>query len=232
MKGNEDLLDNASPDDFDTPKDKNSKDSNIERLINNNKISLAFLLVGAVLVGLGLFYTKIQNNKEDQKVVLLEDAEKENASTSVIVEIAGAVKKPGVYEFTGTSRIDDLLLKSEGLSDDADFEWVEKHVNRAALLSDGQKLYIPKLDEQSKDETANSDILYQNDASVLGDEGSTIVNINTATRSELEELWGIGPVYAQKIIEQRPYSSVIELVEKGVIKSNVYERNKDLITVY
>ena len=58
------------------------------------------------------------------------------------------------------------------------------------------------------------------------------VNINSASQSELEGLWGIGPVYAQNIIEHRPYSKVEELIEKKILKTNVYDRNKETLTVY
>lgn len=59
-----------------------------------------------------------------------------------------------------------------------------------------------------------------------------MVNVNTATQKELEALWGIGPVTAQNIIEQRPYSTVEELLNKKILKTNVYETNKDKLSVY
>ena len=65
-----------------------------------------------------------------------------------------------------------------------------------------------------------------------GSESEKLININTASQKELESLWGIGPVYAQNIIEHRPYSKVDELIEKKILKTNVYDRNKDTLTVY
>ncbi len=59
-----------------------------------------------------------------------------------------------------------------------------------------------------------------------------MININGASQKELESLWGIDPVTAQNIIEQRPYSSVEELLNKKILKTNVYETNKDKLTVY
>jgi competence protein ComEA len=71
----------------------------------------------------------------------------------------------------------------------------------------------------------------QSVSSTFKAENGELININTASASELESLWGIGPVYAQNIIEHRPYSKVEELLEKKVLKENVYERNKSLLTV-
>lgn len=213
--------------------ERNFDTSVILNIINKHRVSFALLIIGITLIGFGLFYLKFQDtNKNDSVVFLEEDSNVEVEDSVIVVEIAGAIKKPGVYEFASGSRVEDLLVKSGGFTDNTDLSWVEKFVNRASVLSDGQKLYIPKIDEQLERESANSGVLYQSDTSVLGGQGSTIVNINTATQSQLEELWGIGPVYARNIIEQRPYSSVEELLEKGVIKSNVYERNKDIMKVY
>jgi len=66
----------------------------------------------------------------------------------------------------------------------------------------------------------------------LGDNTSENININTASQNQLESLWGIGPVTAQNIIEQRPYSTVEELLNKKILKTNVYETNKDKLSVY
>ena len=65
-----------------------------------------------------------------------------------------------------------------------------------------------------------------------GSESEKLININTASQKELESLWGIGPVYAQNIIEHRPYSSLEELLTKKIIKKNVHERNKEYLTIY
>jgi len=52
----------------------------------------------------------------------------------------------------------------------------------------------------------------------LGDNTSENININTASQNQLESLWGIGPVTAQNIIEQRPYSTVEELLNKKIFE--------------
>lgn len=147
-----------------------------------------------------------------------------------MVEIAGAVEKPGVYKLPLNSRVDDLLIVAGGLSATADRDWVSKNINRAAKLTDGQKVFIP--DKQSGEASANKSGGYQNISTVLGDKNTSLVNINTASAKELDSLPGIGQVYAQKIIEQRPYSTPEELVTKKVIPKSTYEKIKDRISVW
>jgi competence protein ComEA len=60
---------------------------------------------------------------------------------------------------------------------------------------------------------------------------SNLTNINTASQSELEKLTGIGPVYAQSVIEHRPYSNTQELVSKKIIPQKTYEKIKSEISL-
>ncbi|MBI3443334.1 helix-hairpin-helix domain-containing protein [Candidatus Woesebacteria bacterium] len=193
---------------------------------------LAFL-VGIILLGLGFFLTKNGTNLSGTKVEVLEaTTEGQEASSFVVVEIAGQVEKPGVYKLPSGVRIEDLLIVSGGLSQNADRVWVEKSLNRAAKLSDGQKIYIPMVGEHSDSLSAKNSGIYQNISSSFSDQGSGLVDINRATLKELDALPGIGQVYAQNIIEHRPYSSIGELLSKGVLKKSVYEKIKDKIVVY
>ncbi len=100
------------------------------------------------------------------------------------------------------------------------------------------KIYIPTRDEIS----GSTNFQAQNPpigetgskqtGEVIGVNVGDKVNVNTASSAELDELWGIGPVTAEKVINGRPYGSVEELLTKKVLKSNVYERNKDKLAVY
>ena len=59
-----------------------------------------------------------------------------------------------------------------------------------------------------------------------------MVNLNTASKSELDTLWGVGEKRAEDIINGRPYKNVEEVIEKGVLPETIVERNKELLTVY
>lgn len=208
--------------------------ANLLTSLSKNNL-LLYLLVGLILIGFGVLSYKTNIFSGGDKVeVLNASTQRQDKSFDVVVEIAGAVEKPGVYKLVENSRVDDLLIISGGLSENADREWLEKNINKAAKLSDGQKIYIYKKDEidyQSNSVSAkeNSGIkLYQ---VVLGTQSGDLVNINTSSQSELEELDGIGPVYGQKIIEHRPYSTLEELVSKGAISQKVFEKIKNSISL-
>jgi competence protein ComEA len=153
-------------------------------------------------------------------------------SGEITVEIAGEVLSPGVYKLPRESRVDDLLVAAGGFSADADRGWTDKYLNRAAKLTDGQKVYIPPANQQIDESSAKSSGGYKTVSSDFSSDSNNLVNINTASSAELDSLPGIGPVYAQNIIEHRPYSTSEELVSKGAIKQSLYDKIKDKISVY
>lgn len=220
---------------------KKLKDFNFEEFLYKYRIPLSLLLIGAVLIGFGVFFAKKDGDLSSTKIEVLEThTEAQGGVSEIVVEVSGAVEGPSVYKFPAGSRVEDALIAAGGVSADADRDWMEKFLNRAARLSDGQKIYIPRdgesfgsaQDKQSLGASAKNEGVYQSVSSPQGSGYEDLININTASQSELETLWGIGPVYAKNIIEHRPYSTVEELLSRKIIKSNVYERNKDLLTVY
>ncbi len=197
------------------------------------KIPITMFLLGMIAVGFGVLAYKYGLFSDTSKVEVLGETEvTQKREGELFVEISGAVSKPGVYKLPFGARVEDLLISSGGLAQDADRNWVDKYINRAAKLTDGQKLYIQSLSDQSEGASANNDggvKVYQPGVVGVSSQG---VNINTASQKELEELPGIGPVYAQNIIEHRPYSTVEDLLTKEALKENVYEKVKDKVIVY
>jgi competence protein ComEA len=114
-----------------------------------------------------------------------------------------------------------------GMSQDADKIKVSQTLNLAAKLSDGAKLYIPSVGEQMMTSQESN-----NSMSVLSSSNTNGININQASASELEALPGIGKVAADKIIKNRPYQNISELVEKKVIGGSVFEKIKTKISIY
>ena len=199
----------------------------IKFLYKNNQKLIIFLLLGLILIGFGVLLYKTDIFSPGDKVEVLNNVtEPQDNNSEVVVEIAGAVIKPGVYRLPFGSRIDDLLIISGGLSQDASRNWVEKNINRAAKLIDGQKIYIYHSDEISAKDSGGIKL----DQGVLGADSGGLVNINTSDQKGLELLVGIGPVYAQNIIEHRPYSNLEELVSKGAISQKVFDKIKNDIT--
>lgn len=152
---------------------------------------------------------------------------------SLVVDIEGAVVKPGVYTLSPNARVQDALIAAGGLSQAADREWITKHYNLAAKLVDGNKLYFPFLGENTTQSVGGATQPQSVSVDGIGrSEQSSLININSATEQELDTLPGIGPVTAQKMISNRPYGAIEDLTSKKVVTSKVFEKIKDKITAY
>lgn len=196
---------------------------NWEKLLEQYKWPLGIGLIGLILIGTGLYH----NFSSSREQTLVEIIPTEKEAASIWVNIEGAVEKPGVYQLTADSRVNDLLIEAGGLSVLADRKWIEKNINLAQKLADGVKIYIP-----SEGEAGQSANLSSSSGLVAGSAVGQAININTATASELDQLWEIGPARAGQIISSRPYQSVEELKSRKVIPDSVYERIKDQLSVY
>lgn len=178
------------------------------------------------MIALGYIFFRNGELPSSSKIEVLDaSSEVKNDVTQLVVEISGEVQKPGVYKLPNGSRIDDLLIASGGLSGNADRELVAKNINRAAKLLDGQKIFIPGVSDSTV--PLRQGFAGQGEVTNIG-----LTNINTADLKTLDLLPGIGQVYAQNIIEHRPYSEISELVSKGAMPSNVYEKIKEKISCY
>jgi DNA uptake protein ComE-like DNA-binding protein len=203
----------------------------MEQVVYKYRWQIMVFCLGVLFFVGGIFLSGISvlNFNGGGEDVLVVDEKGEGEAGEVVVEISGSVVSPGVYRVTGDARIEDVLVLAGGVTDEADLGWMEKSLNRASRVSDGQKIYIPCQSETVSASNQGGEL--EENSSVMGS-SSGKVNINSASQSALEDLWGIGPVYAQKIIENRPYSNVEELITRGILKNNVYETNKDLLSVY
>ena len=177
-----------------------------------------------LLVGLRIFFSQTQSQPQVEFIQATDSTISARIRSDIKAEIAGAVIKPGVYTIKSDSRVQDLLVLAGGLSSQADREWVAININLAAKLTDGGKIYIPSQAE------VKSNIF--NQTNVSGAQGKKVVNINTASQAELEALPGIGPVTADKIISSRPYGAIEELLNKKAVNKGIYEKIKDLVSVY
>lgn len=203
-----------------------------EGLLLRFRYPLLIFIAGLTLLGIGLLIIKTNGMPFGTKVEVLEKGNRENEDFDVTVEIAGGVLIPGVYKLKNGSRVDDLLVVSGGFSAKADRVWTDKYLNRAAKLTDGQKVFIPLNNQQSNLLGAKTEVGDQSVSPVFITDSNTLININTAGLDRLDSLPGIGPVYGQNIIDHRPYSNVEELLSKGILKKTVYEKIKNLVSVY
>ncbi len=204
----------------------------INELLFKFRYPFVFLLLGIILIVFGVVIFKSGILEPQTKIEILNGTSQNPEGGDITVEIAGAVIKPGVYKLPVSARVEDLLVSGGGFSADADRVWTDKFLNRAARLTDGQKIFIPSGDQQSNTLSANSGGGYQTISSENLSDSKPLININTASLATLDSLPGIGQVYGQNIIEHRPYSNTEELLSRGVLKKNVYEKIKDRVSVY
>lgn len=193
------------------------------RLVKTPKfliLILGLLLFSSLASGFGLFQLNQLTFKQSLSTSAPNSPKlvrNQLLSAQIMVDVQGAVEKPGVYELANNSRLLEALKKAGGLSPEADRYLIAKNFNLAKKLMDEEKVYLPFLEEREQN--------------VLGVYQSTITNINSASISQLELLPGIGPVRAQKIIDNRPYQQLEELVSKKVLGQATYLKLNGLISL-
>lgn len=151
----------------------------------------------------------------------------DSAQQTIIVDVEGSVLHPGIKTIAVGARIENAIDAAGGFDESADRAWVAKNMNLAAKLTDGAKIYIPNVDESITQLRSSS---FDGQASTGLDQGG-LININSASTSELNSLSGVGPVTSQKIIDNRPYTNLDELVSKKVVGKSVFEKIKDKISI-
>lgn len=190
-------------------------------------------VVGLILIVYGLIQYLASGSSSDS----LEFGTTESATDSAqissffMVDVEGAVVRPGVYKLSEDARLQDALIAAGGLAQTADRQAVAKRFNLAAKLSDGVKIYIPAAGEQTSSSTQGALGVQSSAESSTQNSESGLVSINTASESQLDTLPGIGPVTAGKIITGRPYGSIEELRDKKIVTQSVFEKIKDKISL-
>ena len=190
----------------------------MNELTKNQKIFIIiFLLIVIAVLGYTIWNLTKDNSKEIEINDLMLNANTENTtnasdtqattapSEKIIIYIIGCVKTPGVYELDIDSRVSNAVDAAGGLLETADLT----KVNLAYKLEDGQKITIPSINDKTDEDSTYEDFITDNPENTISQTNpinsskSNIVNINSATQTELETLPGIGPSIASKIISYR-----------------------------
>ena len=190
----------------------------MNELTKNQKIFLIiFLLIVVAVLGYTIWNFTKDNSNETEIDDLMINTNTENStntldaqattapSEKIIIYIIGCVKTPGVYELDVDSRVSNAVDAAGGLLETADLT----KINLAYKLEDGQKITIPSINDKTDENSTYEDFITDSSENTISQTNSTsvqkssIVNINSATQTELETLPGIGPSIASKIISYR-----------------------------
>ncbi len=205
---------------------------NIETIKENKKIVIAGgCILALIIVFAGFFALNYKNNKALEELKALSDQEENSEeieaedNQTLIVDIGGEVKNPMIAQLPTGSRIGDAITAAGGTTEKADLS----NINRAQVLEDGQKIYIPSTDD------SNSQASINGSSSSTASSSNQKVNINTATDEQLRTLSGVGPATAEKIINFRTkegaFKSIEDLKNVDGIGDKTFEKLKDKICV-
>ena len=206
-------------------------------LENNQKIIRVAIIAMLILAALFLFLFRTGNHDEKEMIKPNESNTQTSIQTDVstdviIVDVAGEVQNPSVIELPTESRINDAIIAAGGLTDDADIS----QINRAAILSDGEKIFIPTKPNPAAVTSApiNGGSI-PNAATGGGKTGNSPININYASAEELQKVPGIGPVTSDKIIQYRTdhglFRKLDEIKKVSGIGDKTYAKMKPYICI-
>ncbi|MDO5555963.1 MAG: helix-hairpin-helix domain-containing protein [Clostridia bacterium] len=192
----------------------------MENLSNKQKIVL--IIIGILVILFIAFYiTKKTNNYNYDELEVIEEEnnsiqekEEQIIEEEIIVHITGEVENEGIIKINKNSRIADAIERAGGTTEYADLS----KINLAYVIKDGQKIYIPNINDKETQETQETMEQYiteeAGDNIVIEDKKiEEKVNINTASQTELETLSGIGPSTALKIINYRQENGEFKTIE-------------------
>lgn len=198
------------------------------------KLKLILIIVAiaiVMLVSVSLFHS-FDNNIDNNSEFLLQFEELNNnplpsneneaeSNKPIMIDVKGAVNKPGVYEMLEGDRVYLAIEKAEGFHEQANVDVI----NLAALLSDEMVIFVPFIGQEH-----NHEMLHFSE-----NDGEGKINLNTASLEQLQTIPGIGPAKASAIVQYReefgPFKEINELTNVSGIGIKTVESIRDSILV-
>ena len=199
-------------------------------MTNEQRRKIMLIVALALLIVAGSFYSFWQKNSVIDSGVSGEVLAKgakvaDEKPNEIIVYISGAVNKPGVFKLRHNARVIDVVNLAGGLTMEADGD----KINMAQLLKDGMHInVISKVPAGQGGGSGPSNTI--NKGAVVN-----LININTADKSALDTLPGVGPALAERIMEYRQtngsFSEIEGLKKVPGFGASKFEKLKDKITI-
>lgn len=166
-----------------------------------------------------------EKNTEKKEAGSAQDKSSAAASELIYVDVEGEINNPGVYEADKKTRVFQIINKAGGFTEQAD----PSLINQAEIVEDGELIRVPAKGEADAASAASS-----SDGTASAS-SSDLVNINTADASKLQEIPGVGPSIAEKIVEYRTSNGRFRKIEdiKNVsgIGEKTFDKMKSHLTV-
>lgn len=190
-------------------------------------IAIGIIAIVGIIKAVDIYYEKNNTDQISISNFIENETEDEKDNTKIKVYITGEVKNQGVIELEEGDRIADAIEKAGGQTEQASL----KNVNLAYQLEDGQKIYIPNINDTETEIIDDGASGVVDDATIK----QTVVNINKADEKELQSLNGIGESLATSIMQYRKENGNFETIEdlKNVpgIGDSKFENIKEYIKV-
>ncbi len=202
-------------------------------------LEIVLLIVALVITITALVIYAKNDQSSEEEIATSSTALTALTAPKIFVDVSGAVKKPNIYQIDFGARLKDAVDKAGGLSDEADTVFFNRNFNLARIITDQEKIYVPSIveinsgvfvqDQRTLDYTTPTSTGIASNAPA--EDNNQLINLNSATVEELDQLPGVGQTTANKIIKNRPYSTVEELLTKKVVNKGVFEKIKSLISI-
>ena len=201
----------------------------LNNFVRDNKDMLIKVAAAAIVVVVAFLFFLLKGSsaempeiRDSSETAVTEEST--GTAAKLMIDIGGEVNEPKVAELPEGSRVEDAIKAAGGTTPEADMTGI----NRAAFVADGEKIFIPATG--SSDDTEGIKNAGQ---SVTDQDGK--ININTADSAALQELNGVGPATAEKIISYREkngrFKSVEDIKNVSGIGDKTFEKLKEHIKV-
>lgn len=182
--------------------------------------TLKALVVSLGVVGF-IVYVATSSLMPAQKVFVQNSGSAKNVSVSsarIYVDVAGEVRKPGIYQLDSGSRVFDVVLLAGGFTSKAN----QASVNLARTLTDGEQLIVANRSQQGF-------------GSASSNPASMLISLNQASETELEQLPGVGPALAGRMIDWRSanggFKTKEDLLNVAGIGDKLFAQIKDKVSL-
>lgn len=205
--------------------------------INENLKTIVGVVLALTILGIFYWNEKVPDlpRKEEGLPEWVEGSKEKDGSEKkntekvdedeIIVDVKGAVKKPGIYKLSSKNRVSDAVASAGGFTEEAE----RKGINLAKKLQDEAEVYVPLRGE------ADTNHLLENTENTNKTAKKAKININTADLTELQQLSGVGAKKAQDILDYRSengsFQTVEELTKVSGFGPKTLEKLKEAITV-